>query len=810
MRIPGPPSLSALPALRAALLFAAGVVINPVPGSAFVLALLLTILLAASAFVVRQNAAASILRILIPSLLLVMLGSLKIAADRAGLHVVPDSLALREVTVIGDIASPAAVQRGRLRFILHAEGYAEGDRVVPLGALLSVSVTGFDADHRGNLPAQGYTIALRGTLSPPPPRRNPGDFDMAGYYTANGISGVLTAPGPEHLLVIDSAGGSWVTRQLVTPVRSAIRNLADSLIRGEEGEFLKGLLIGDRAGLAPETMEAFVNSGVAHVLAVSGSNVAVVALMLGFLTGLFRLPQAIRTVAAAAGLLFYMVLTGSQPPVVRATITALAFMAGGIVQRQANAANSLGAAGLIILLLDARQLFDAGFQLSFCAVFGIVHFTPAFDAWISLLKGGGWWRTPLVQILRLCAVSVAATIGTLPVTAAWFGRVSLIGVAANIPVVPATGVSVVLGGVAVLLAPVSSWCASACSAVNAVLLRWTLVIIREAGIIPWASVTVSGIPLAVFVSGCLGFAFVLRRKGWAAVRAGLVVLLLTLNLLLFCPSPTGKATRGVLRVHVIDVGQGDAILLEFPGGQTALVDAGPLTPGFDAGERTVVPYLRRLGIRKIDELVVTHPHSDHLGGVPSLLRHLEVGEIIESGQPIRSRLYASYLHSSAEHNLRPRAAARGLMLNVTPDARLYVLAPAPQFLSQDTTRPPPNLNNTSVMIRLLYGSVAILLAGDAEQEAEEAVTTRYGAFIRSNFLKVGHHGSSTSSSPRFLDAVQPAMAAVSVGRFNRFHHPSPETILRLASTGSTVARTDMDGAIIVETDGITLRRILWR
>lgn len=813
MRSVRTPPPHTFPALRCALLFIGGILCGPLPHAAA--ALTAALLLAFSVFLRARRGvdplAPLLSRLFIPSFLIMALGSAKISADRGSVPAIPDSLTIRPVTVMGKVATPPAESQRRVRFLVHADGCFDGVSTFPLGTDLVVTVNGPDAEEGVRGLAAGMSIALRGTLSLPGPVRNPGEFSPAEYMAANGIAGTLVLRGTENVLITDSAHGFWLSRALVAPARKEILRCVDSTIGGEEGEFLKGLLIGDRAGIPPETIRAFVTSGVAHVLAVSGSNVAVVALMLAFLAGLLRLPRRIRTALVAAGLLFYMELTGGQIPVVRATIMALTFLVGSAAQRRANAYNSLGMSAMLILLIDARQLFDAGFQLSFCAVFGIIHLYPRMNAWIVRFQRAIRWRRYAAAVLRLCAVSLAATLGTLPVTAAWFGRVSVIGILANIPVVPATGVSVVLGAAAVAASVLGGWAASAFGALNAVILRWTIDTAHIAAAAPYAAVDASGLPPAATIAFCAvtGLLFHYREPG--AVRVFLPALLLSLNVVVFFPAGAGPPfTPGLLRVHVIDVGQGDAILVEFPGGRTMLIDAGPSSPVFDAGERTVLPYLRRRGIARIDLLVVTHPHSDHLGGVPSLLGPVKVERVVDSGQPVRSSLYGSYLRAAAAESVPPETVSAGAMLDAAPEARLYVLAPLPRFVDRDTTHAPPNLNNASVVLRLLYGNVAVLFAGDAEEEAEEMIAAQFGDFLRATLLKSGHHGSSTSSSARFLDAVQPELAAVSAGRRNRFHHPSPAVLQRFASRGIPVARTDLDGAVIVETDGHSLRRVHWR
>jgi len=411
---------------------------------------------------------------------------------------------------------------------------------------------------------------------------------------------------------------------------------------------------------------------------------------------------------------------------------------------------------------------------------------------ILRIHGDAWHISALRGLLQLSGLSLVASLGTVPIGAASFGKVSVIGLLANIIVVPASGISVVLGLVHLLAGTVSESLAATYASANWFILHWTLEIARVAGNLPFAFVETLTFKAGYTVPYYLALLIVFGSIGGAWGRRLGILLFGLLVVSLSVPLLSAPFSQDLLRVSFIDVGQGDAILAEFPDGKTMLVDAGPRTGEYDAGEQVVVPFLKRRGIRKLDLLIVTHPHDDHAGGVPAIAKSFDVGCTVGV--------------ATSNDTLPGGTAIREFQ-----GARVYVLAPGAQG---GGLRPMPGrwsrVNNTSIVLRVLFGRVAFLLPGDAEHPVEDALCRRYGDFLRSEVLKVGHHGSSTSSGEEFLALVRPRHAVISVGVLNSFDQPSGEVLERLERSGSTVSRTDEDGAVIFETNGDQVHRLAWR
>jgi competence protein ComEC len=651
----------------------------------------------------------------------------------------------------------------------------------------------------------GSELSFSSIIQSPSAERNPGEFSYQQYLALNNIYASVSIRGYSNVTVSAERHPNLFFEYIIFPSKTFVVRTIRTVMDGDEANFLIGLLLGDRTDLSDEIKTAFMNTGTIHVLAVSGSHVVLVAEIIVMVVGLLRFSRRPKIILVMAMLIYYMYLTGATPSVVRATIMMIVLYLGKLFEERTDIYNVLGVSAIVILLVDPKQLFDVGFQLSFSAVFSIVYFYPKLNALVKNIPEPLEEFKLMQWLWQLFAVSLAAQIGTLPFTAYYFGRVSIVSLFANLVVVPLVGVVVTVGLSGALLGIVSMWIASCFSEVNELIAVVTLNFVKWAEQVPYAVVDTAtfGLKATIFYSVLIGMVFnignrtIIKRLVFAGLFTANVFMYISLFDL---PTDT-------LRVTFLDVGQGDGAVIQFPDGETVLVDAGPYAPGYDAGERNVAPFLRRNGISRIDAVITTHPHADHLGGVPYIMRNFTVRQAIDAGQATRSKLFDDYerLLESIPH----RIVTAGTVMNFD-DARLYVLHPTPRFIDSDSSNGYTELNGSSVVFKLQYGKNSILFTGDAETDAEEHLAAVFGDFLHSDLLKAGHHGSSTSSSEAFISYVKPDHAVVSVAKFNKFRHPSKRVIERLVSSGARVHRTDNEGAVMFESDGRTLTQIHWR
>lgn len=647
----------------------------------------------------------------------------------------------------------------------------------------------------------GVRVRIAGALGQFPGPRNPGEFDPRRYFGLKGVSGVVVVEENNAIAVLleGSRTSMW---SLMASARRAFARKIDERHGETVGAYLKGLILAERGNIPFEIKQSFVDTGTIHILAVSGLHVALVAVVFYSVFGLFRLPRWSVAVLTMLGLFGYMILTGATASVVRATIMACVILSGKLLERRADMYQALAISALIILLVDSTQLFDVGFQLSYAAVISIVWLYPFFEKLISRIPERFEEIRVLEQVLKLFAVSLAAQLGTLPFTAYYFERISIVSLAANLIAVPVSSLNLMVGFATIAASFVNEWAAGTFAAVNDLLVSFLLGFVGEAARVPFSTLNTAGVSGAfpfVYYAGLTGL-FVQNR--WGILKKLLFMTLagstLFLYLGLFQKEEIGLA------VTVLDVGQGDAVLVRFPNGKCLLIDGGPKSLTYDAGERIVAPYLRRVGVDRIDALAISHPHSDHLGGVEFLTRSFKVGMVYEATEAGVSGMHRSLRNTIESEGILKRIVGAGEVIDLDPNARVYLMNPLPGHDSSD------NLNNHSIVMKIIYGSTSLLLPGDAEEETEERMQRRFGGFLDSDILKVGHHGSVTSSSDEFLDSITPDIAIISVGTKNKFHHPSPEVVRKLMDRGVALYRTDRDGAIVLESNGHQFRRIQWR
>lgn len=556
---------------------------------------------------------------------------------------------------------------------------------------------------------------------------------------------------------------------------------------GARAPLARALLIADERDISPDLRRRMADAGIIHMLSVSGLHVAVLAEAVVLLLLVCRVGVR-RAEAGALGVVVgFVAFVGAPAPAVRSGAMFAALVLSRRMQRPTSPW-ALLALGGFVPLADPRIAGQIGYQLSVAGMAGLIA-AGLLARRIPALREGGW----RARLAREVLATVVASAVTAPIVAWHFGRVSLAAPVTNLAAAPLFGLAQPALFLSLVLAPVRPLAQLVADGTGPLLagIEW---VAAAGAAIPWAAVDAMPSALtAVFVavaSGALVMACATRHWG-RPVTAGALALSAAAWWPLVAPA------SDTLQVHMIDVGQGDAIALRTPARRWIVVDAGDAWGTSDAGARTVVPYLRRRG-GAVAALVLSHPHADHVGGAASVVRGMRVGVILDGGFVHTASSYAGVIASARARRTPWRLVRAGDTLNVD-GVRLSVLAPDSAAAADAA-----GANEASVVMVAEYRGVRVLLTGDAERAEEAALVAQFAERLPAHILKVGHHGSATSSTPAFLDAVRPRVALVSVGAGNRYGHPSDAVLRALHARGAQVARTDDDGTVVVTTDGATI------
>jgi competence protein ComEC len=701
------------------------------------------------------------------------------------------------VLLTGVVAEDPRVSPGKLRFRMDCRRIVDADTLPVSGrVLVSYRRSAWDDDDTLTPVRWGDVLTLRCRLHTPLPPRNPGGFDARTWMIGEGCLLFCGVSKGADLQVTGFENPGPAARA-ITAVRAAVRKTFHAMYRDEHAALMIGLLLGDRGLIDEETMEDFRTAGIMHILAVSGLHAGIILLIV--FMPLERLRYPLRAGIALLGLWFFAAMTGLAPPVVRAALMSSLFLGGVVLQRRSDAVNALAAAALIILLADPTALLGLSFQLSFTAVLGILLFHEHIQN--ALLR-------PLPRHLRhgvaavpagLAALTLSAQALSMPLLASAFGQVSPSGILTNLAAVPMVFIAVTCGVLSVITAALPflavRFAATAAAALDIILTSSDV-----AASLPFASVSLPSVPSLAW----LGYVPLLF---WFTAYEGRLrqklVLLTCLLLAGWSVSRTTMESEALLRVTFLDVGQGDAAVLHLPGGEAMVIDAGAATEGYDAGERVILPYLRHCGMRRLHTLVITHPDNDHRGGADAVLEELPVGDILLGGSWPKDGAAGALLSRMHERVDSVRDVRAGTRIVLPGGAVLYVLSP-PEGEHCEAS------NEHSVVFLLVHGQTRILFTGDADVEAEQRMVERYGDFLQADVLKVGHHGSATSSCAAFVSRVRPKHAVISAGRNNRFKHPDALVLRRLQLAGADIHRTDIEGTVIFVSDGERIRKEHWR
>jgi competence protein ComEC len=644
---------------------------------------------------------------------------------------------------------------------------------------------------------QGDTILASGLFQLFDEPRNPGEFDFRRFFNRKNIFGKIIIHRDTPLRIKKSKTKSL--EHWISITQKKIKTIFDIYLDQNTSGLMAGLILGDKSEINPDIRLSFSDAGVIHILAVSGLHVGYVLMILMIITSFFGIPWGWNKIPIILGLIAYMFITGLRPSVMRASFMAIIFVVSVIFNRKANLWNIISFVGLFILIIQPLYLMDLGFQLSFSAVLSIVFFLNITNfIFPKSLQISNMENSIFKSIWALFLVSFGAQIGTLPLTAAYFGKIPLLSIFTNIIIVPLVGILVALGFILLLVSGVPVF---AETFANSIWLIAELIqkITQFVASLPISIMYISKINWTDFVSYFLIIGFILfyiYTKRFSIILCGMLILvsIVIWKWALFNPK---------MNILFLDVGQGDAAIVQFPNQKTMLIDAGQRFKSKDYGKKVVIPVSKYLGIKSFDWVVMSHPHNDHIGGIISVIEDMKVDTLFDTFGGYESWTYQKIIDEAIEHNIFYRKLNKGEILYPDKNISFSVFAPDSSTALSET-----NINNRSIVFKLEYNLVSILFTGDLELEGESKLI-HFGDELKSDILKVGHHGSITSSTNGFLTLVRPELAVISVGRKNKFNHPSPVVINRMENLNISYHRTDIDKALWIEIDGNTYMKKIW-
>ena len=716
-----------------------------------------------------------------------------------------------ELTIEGTLVEPVTIKDDYSRMAVRVDSAKGADGMIRCSERLLVHVYA-----HSRVFAPGDRLLFRAKPRPFRNFNNPGRYDYELAMSSKGFACAAAVSDGREIVPLGRGSLGFIQDRLES-IRAPLRGFMQEKLWPQQAVLYRALILGESQDMGQDLRDLFTCTGLGHVIAVSGLNIGFVAWLVFFLIKRllslsygWTLRTDIRTTAAlitCLPVIGYALLAGFEVSVQRAMVMVLAYLLAVVLGREEEIWSTLAFAALIILSVHPHELYSISFQLSFGGVIGLVVLLPWFQSLLSRVGGG---RLPR-YLLGLVLSTTAATLFLLPLLFYHFSRISLVTIPANLLVLPFMGFWIIpLGLLAAMLLPLSGLIAGLILQIGALGIDLSLMVMQFFADLDWAEVWVIR-PSVLEIALCYGALISLalfRRGSWA--KASLWVLLAFL---------AGDAVYWIrstqfnpcFKVTYLDVGEGHAALLQFPGRERMLIDGGgSVRSDFDFGKMVVGPALLALKIRRVDYLVLSHPESDHMNGLAFIASHFAPREFWHNGDGTGIEAFEGLRGITRERGVPER-------LPESLQAPMEIAGVRVELLHPETSpEPDPSpgrrmkRNDRSMVLKCTHGGNTFLFPGDLERAGEEELMKRNGEKLGSEVLLVPHHGSRASTSVEFLERVRPRVCVISSRGGTSFRHPHPELVQRLQERGCALYRTDQVGAVTITSSGEHLEVVSFR
>jgi len=654
----------------------------------------------------------------------------------------------------------------------------------------------------------GDLLQINCNLQEPKGQRNPGQFDYKKYLADQDIFLITYVNHIDSIEVIERQAGNYFVQSIIEPVRKHFNKSLNSFVTDENSSILKALLLGEKQDIETDLLEQFKKVGVVHVLAISGLHVGFIIIFVMIILSLLRLKYNHQIYILLLVLLMYVVLINFKAPVMRASFMAGLYLLAKVSERKSPIFNIIFFVAFFLLIIDPRDLFNPGFQFSFVAVLSIVYGYPKLNNLLPLKSKIDYKNYRLVKkiivifIWDAFLVSIAAVLGTMPLTIYYYGVIPTYALFANVIVIPLIGLIVITGLLLLIISLFSSFLALILGNFIDLIFNFLKIIIMFFHNLPYSyfhSTTPSLLTiLFLLLLVYLVFNINSRKHLIAFISVSMVMVFLNIDKNIHSEN---------LQVTFLDVGQGDASFVKFPNGESMLIDGGDATKDWDQGKNAILPFLKFNNITNIKYVVASHPHNDHIGGLIEILKSVNVDTLVISKYRYNTKKYVEMIEVSQSEEIPIRYVGKGDQLYPDSSCRVYILHPSNEFIEEHDFSG-EECNNSSIVMKVQYGVNGILFTGDAEKQAEKAYM-EYGDFLECEIVKLGHHGSKTSSTQKMLQNVNPLAAIISVAERNKFRHPSSITMEKLEYNQAKPFLTSTNGALQFQFNQSEIKLIQW-